>query len=40
MTGTKFYRLRDGRIVELRGETDLYGFLRQAGLVPAQLPSL
>src|SRR5579863_4003211 len=40
MTGTKCYRLRDGRIVELWGETDIYGFLRQAGLVPAQFPSL
>ena len=40
MTGTQCYRLRDGRIVELWGETDLYGFLRQAGLVPAQFPSL
>jgi ketosteroid isomerase-like protein len=40
MTGTKCYRLRDGRIVELWGETDLYGFLRQAGLAPEQFPSL
>lgn len=40
MTGTKCYRLRDGRIVELWGETDLYGFLRQAGLVPEQFPAL
>ena len=40
MTGTKCYRLQDGKIVELWGETDLYGFLRQAGLVPAQFPSL
>lgn len=40
MTGTKCYRLRDGRIVELWGETDLYGFLRQAGLVPDQFPAL
>jgi ketosteroid isomerase-like protein len=40
MTGTKCYRLRDGRIVELWGETDLYGFLRQAGLVPEQFPSV
>src|SRR5271154_6525185 len=34
MTGTKCYRLHGGRIVELWGETDLYGFLRQTGLVP------
>jgi ketosteroid isomerase-like protein len=40
MTGTKCYRLRDGRIVELWGETDLYGLLRQAGLVPAAFPPL
>lgn len=40
MTGTKCYRLRDGRIVEFWGETDLYGFLRQAGLVPEQVPAL
>jgi ketosteroid isomerase-like protein len=40
MTGTKCYRLRDGRIVEVWGETDLYGFLRQAGLVPEQIPAL
>ena len=40
MTGTKCYRLRDGRIVELWGETDLYGLLRQAGLVPEQFPSV
>jgi hypothetical protein len=40
MTGTKCYRLRDGKIAELWGETDVYGFLRQAGLVPAQFPAL
>jgi ketosteroid isomerase-like protein len=40
MTGTKCYRFRDGRIVEFWGETDLYGFLRQASLVPAQFPAL
>src|ERR1700722_6458049 len=40
MTGTKCYRLQDGKIVELWGETDLYGFLRQAGLLPAQTPYL
>ncbi|MFD8595657.1 ester cyclase [Kitasatospora sp. NPDC059646] len=38
MTGVKSYRLRDGRIVEFWGETDLYGLLRQAGLVPEQIP--
>jgi ketosteroid isomerase-like protein len=40
MTGTKCYRLRDGKIAELWGETDVYGFLRQAGLVPAEFPAL
>jgi len=40
MTGTKCYRLHDGRIVELWGETDLYGFLRQAGQVPDRFPPL
>ncbi len=40
MTGTKCYRLRGGRIVEFWGETDLYGLLRQAGLVPERVPSL
>jgi ketosteroid isomerase-like protein len=40
MTGTKCYRLRGGRIVEFWGETDLYGFLRQAGLVPERVPAL
>ena len=39
MTGLKCYRLHDGRIVEFWGETDLYGLLRQAGLVPEQIPS-
>ncbi|WP_093642989.1 ester cyclase [Streptomyces sp. 2224.1] len=38
MTGVKTYRLRDGRIVEFWGETDLHGLLRQAGLVPEQIP--
>jgi len=38
MTGLKSYRLREGRIVEFWGETDLYGLLRQAGLVPARIP--
>jgi hypothetical protein len=40
MTGTKCYRLQDGKIVELWGETALYGFLRQAGLVPAPIPAV
>jgi ketosteroid isomerase-like protein len=40
MTGTKSYRLRDGRIVEFWGETDVYGFLRQSGLVPSEFPPL
>jgi ketosteroid isomerase-like protein len=39
MTGVKSYRLRDGRIAEFWGETDLYGLLRQAGLVPDQIPA-
>ncbi|MGW6062614.1 ester cyclase [Streptomyces sp. NPDC055189] len=38
MTGVKSYRLKEGRIVEFWGETDLYGILRQAGLVPEQIP--
>ncbi|WTP61640.1 ester cyclase [Streptomyces phaeochromogenes] len=38
MTGVKSYRLREGRIVEFWGETDLYGLLRRAGLVPEQIP--
>ncbi|MGA4837784.1 nuclear transport factor 2 family protein [Streptomyces sp. G45] len=38
MTGVKSYRLREGRIVEFWGETDLYGTLRQAGLVPEEVP--
>jgi hypothetical protein len=40
MTGTKSYQLRGGRIVEFWGETDVFGFLRQAGLVPDQFPPL
>jgi ketosteroid isomerase-like protein len=40
VTGTKCYRLRGGRIVEFWGETDLYGLLRQAGLVPERVPTL
>ena len=40
MTGLKSYRLAGGRIVEFWGETDLYGLLRQAGLVPQQIPGL
>lgn len=39
MTGVKSYRLHGGQIVEFWGETDLYGLLRQAGLVPEQIPS-
>ena len=39
MTGLKSYRLREGRIVEFWGETDLYGLLRQVGLVPEQIPA-
>jgi ketosteroid isomerase-like protein len=40
MTGHKSYRLRDGRIVELWGETDVFGFLRRAGVLPDELPAL
>jgi ketosteroid isomerase-like protein len=40
MSGLKSYRLRDGPIVEFWGETDLYGLLRQAGLVPEEIPQL
>ena len=40
MIGITSYRLRDGRIVEFWGETDLYGLLRQAGRVPEQVPPL
>lgn len=39
MTGIKSYRLEDGKIVEFRGETDLYGLLRQADLVPEEIPA-
>jgi ketosteroid isomerase-like protein len=39
MSGIKSYRLQYGRIVEFWGETDLYGMLRQAGLLPEQIPS-
>ncbi|WP_329570813.1 ester cyclase [Kitasatospora sp. NBC_01266] len=39
MTGVKSYRLQDGVIVEFWGETDLYGLLRQLGLVPEQVPA-
>ena len=38
MSALKSYRLDEGRIVEFWGETDLYGLLRQAGLVPEQIP--
>jgi SnoaL-like domain len=34
LTGLKAYRLRNGLIVELWGATDVFGFLRGAGLVP------
>lgn len=40
MTGIRSYRLRDGVIVEFWGETDLYGLLRQAGLVSEEIPEL
>ena len=40
MSGLKSYRLKDGRIVEFWGETDLYGLLRQAGVVPEEVPRL
>ena len=40
MSGIKSYRLDGGRIVEFWGETDLYGLLRQAGLVPEEIPRL
>jgi hypothetical protein len=40
MTGLKSYRLRERQIAEFWGETDLYGLLRQAGLVPEQIPQL
>jgi ketosteroid isomerase-like protein len=40
MTGHKSYRLRDGRIVELWGETDVFGFLRRAGVLPDDLPAV
>ncbi|MFD1936875.1 ester cyclase [Nonomuraea mangrovi] len=39
MTGIKSYRLQHGKIVEFWGETDLYGLLRQAGLVPEPIPA-
>ncbi|MEU9779485.1 ester cyclase [Streptomyces phaeochromogenes] len=38
MSGIKSYRLSEGRIVELWGETDLYSLLRQLGLVPEEIP--
>ncbi|WUR78208.1 ester cyclase [Streptomyces phaeochromogenes] len=38
MSGTKSYRLSEGRIVEFWGETDLYSLLRQLGLVPEEIP--
>jgi ketosteroid isomerase-like protein len=39
MTICKTYRLDDGVIVEFWGETDLYGLLRQLGLVPSEIPA-
>jgi hypothetical protein len=36
LSGLKSYRLRNGLIVELWGATDVFGFLRGAGLVPPQ----
>ena len=39
ISGLKSYRLHEGRIVEFWGETDLYGLLRQAGLVPEEIPA-
>jgi ketosteroid isomerase-like protein len=39
MSGVKSYRLKDGLIVEFWGETDLYGLLRQLGVVPDQVPA-
>ena len=39
LTGLKSYRLRNGLIVELWGATDVFGFLRRAGLVPDELPA-
>lgn len=40
MTGLKSYKFRDGKIVEFWGETDVYGILRQLGLVPEEFPEL
>ena len=40
LSGLKSYRLRDGLIVELWGATDVFGFLRRAGLLPDELPAL
>lgn len=40
MTGTKSYKFLDGKIVEFWGETDVYGFLRQLGLVPEEFPAI
>jgi SnoaL-like domain len=36
LSGLKSYRLRDGLIVELWGATDVFAFLRGAGLVAQQ----
>lgn len=40
MSGLKSHRLEGGRIVEFWCETGLYGLLRQAGLVPEEIPAL
>jgi ketosteroid isomerase-like protein len=37
ISGIKMYRLAGGRIVEIWGETDLYGLLRQLGKVPEKV---
>jgi hypothetical protein len=40
MSVCKTYRLEHCVIVEFWGETDLYGFLRQLGHVPQEIPVL
>jgi predicted ester cyclase len=37
-SGISLFRLRDGRIVETRSHGDVYGLLRQLGLLPAPGP--
>ena len=37
LSALKMYRLAGGRIVEFWSETDLYGFMRQLGRVPAEI---